>query len=135
MFNKNLKQIPFEWQIEYIPAENLLLLKAQGVMDVPSANAMVKALAETAEKYQCRNHLIDHRDTTFAFKITDYFERPAVNEKLGISRLFKTAMVFSQLTDKTVFMENVFRNRGYNLRQFKDMDEARDWLSGNKARR
>lgn len=118
----------FEWEIEYFPAENFLLLEAQGVMDVPSANAMIKALAKAAEKYQCMKHLIDHRETTFAFRIADYYERPAVNEKLGISRLFRTAMVFSQLTDETVFMENVFRNRGYNLRHFKDMDEARNWL-------
>lgn len=118
----------FEWQIEYLPAENILLLTAQGVMDVPSANAMVKALAEAAEKHQCMKHLIDHRETTFDFQIADYFERPAINDKLGISRLFKTAMVFSQLTDETLFMENVFRNRGYNLRHFKDIDEARDWL-------
>ena len=100
-------------------------------MDVPSANAMVKALAEAAEKYQCMKHLIDHRETTFVFKITDYYERPAVNEKLGISRLFKTAMVFSQSTDETVFMENVFRNRGYNMRHFTDMDEAKSWLKQN----
>jgi hypothetical protein len=118
----------FEWQIEYQPVENLLLLKSKGVMDVPSANAMVKDLAEAAEKYQCMNHLIDHRETIFEFKITDYFERPAVNEKLGITRLFRTAMVFSKLTEETKFMENVFRNRGYNLNHFNDIERARNWL-------
>ena len=118
----------FEWKIEYLAAEKILLLKSKGVMDVPSANAMVKALVEAAEKHQCQHHLIDHRKTTFAFMFTDYYERPAVNSKLGISRLFKTAMVFSQITHETVFMENVFRNRGYNMRHFEDIDEARRWL-------
>jgi len=121
----------FEWKIEYLPVEKILFLKSKGIMDVPSANVMVKDLAETAEKHQCWHHLIDHRETTFAFKFTDYYERPTVNAKLGISRLFRTAMVFSQLTDETVFMENVFRNRGYNMRHFTDIDEAKNWLMQN----
>ena len=97
-------------------------------MDVSSANVMVKALAEAAEKYECLHHLIDHRETTFAFEMMDFYERPTVNAKLGISRLFRTAMVFSQLTAETAFMENVFRNRNYNLRHFDNMDEAIRWL-------
>jgi len=98
------------------------------MMDVPSANAMVRALAEAAEKYQCSNHLVDHRETIFAFDFLEFYERPTVNEKLGVTRQFRTAMVFSQLTDATTFMENVFRNRGFNMRHFIDIDEAKNWL-------
>ena len=122
----------FEWKIEYLPAEKILLLKSSGVMDVPAANGMVKALAEAAEQYQCQHHLVDHRETTFAFSFTDYYERPAVNAKLGISRQFRTAMVFSRISDETVFMENVFRNRGYNFSHFDNMDEAMNWLNKQK---
>jgi hypothetical protein len=118
----------FEWQIEYQPVENHLLLKSKGTMDVQSANVMVKELAEAAEKHQCVKHLIDHRETTFAFSFVDYYERPAVNARLGISRLFITAMVFSKITEDTKFMETVFRNRGFSMYHFIDMDQAREWL-------
>lgn len=118
----------FEWKIEYFTEEDILFLKSKGEMDVPSANAMVKDLAEAARHYQCNRHLIDHRATIFTFSLPEYFERPVINEELGISRLFKTAMIFSQLNEDTVFMENVFRNRGYNMRHFADMDEAKRWL-------
>jgi len=128
IYSLRYKLVMFEWTIEYRPAENYLLLKSKGVMDVSSANAMVKALAESAEKHQCLYHLIDHRETTFAFEMMDYYERPTVNAKLGISRLFRTAMVFSRLTAETAFMENVFRNRNYNLRHFDNIDEALSWL-------
>jgi hypothetical protein len=37
-------------------------------------------------------------------------------------------MVFSRLNEDTVFLENVFRNRGFDLRHFADMEEARRWL-------
>lgn len=118
----------FEWKIEYLNDEEIIFLKSNGKMDVPSANAMVKDLADAAQRYQCKRHLIDHRDTVMTFSLPEYFERPVINEGLGISRLFRTAMVFSQLSEDTVFMENVFRNRGYNMRHFADMDEAKRWL-------
>ncbi len=131
MFNKYAswyKLVMFEWKIEYLPAEKYLLLRSKGVMDVAGANTMVKALAEAAESHQCMRHLVDHRETTFAFDMMDYYQRPSVNAKLGISRLFRTAMVFSQLTAETAFMENVFQNRNYNLRHFNNIDEAIRWL-------
>ncbi|HSM70711.1 MAG TPA: hypothetical protein VK851_04145 [Anaerolineales bacterium] len=118
----------FSWTIQYLSEEGILLVKSKGEMDVPSANRMVKDIAEAAVEYQCFSHLIDHRETIFAFNLSDFYDRPFVNEKLGISRRFQTAMVFSQLTEGTRFMETVFRNRGYDLRHFTDIDEAKAWL-------
>jgi len=118
----------FEWILEYLPEENILLLKSKGIMDVPSANSMVKAVADGAVEHQCFKHLIDHRETRFDFRLTDYYKRPAINEQLGISRKFKIAMVFAQITKDTKFMETVFNNRGYNLRHFTNIEEARQWL-------
>jgi hypothetical protein len=122
------KEGVFEWKIEYLSGEEILFLKSKGQMDVPSANAMVKDLADAARQHQCNRHLIDHRETTITFSLPEYFERPIINEELGISRLFKTAMIFSQLNEDTVFMENVFRNRGFNLCHFTDVEEAKRWL-------
>jgi hypothetical protein len=97
-------------------------------MDVSSTNAMVRELAEAATEYHCFFHLIDHRESVFAFKLSDFYERPLVNEKLGVSRKFRTAMIFSKLTEDTKFMETIFRNRGYNMHHFADFDAGKDWL-------
>jgi len=118
----------FEWKIDYLSEENILCIKSKGQMDVPSANAMVKDIADAAVEHQCFIHLIDHRETSFAFSLLDFYDRPSINEKLGVLRKFRTAMVFSQLTEDTKFMETVFRNRGFNLHHFADIDEARAWL-------
>lgn len=118
----------FEWKIEHRAEENILWVKSKGQMDVPSANDMVKAVADAAVEYQCFNHIIDHRETTFLFSLSDYYDRPTINEKLGVSRKFKTAMVFPKLTEDTKFMETVFRNRGYNLRHFTDIEKAKEWV-------
>ena len=118
----------FEWKIEHLVEENILSVKTKGQMDVPSANAMVKAIADAAIEHQCYVHLIDHREMDFTFSLTDYYDRPSINEKLGVSRKFKTAMVFAKLTADTKFMETVFRNRGYNLLHFTDIEKAKEWL-------
>lgn len=118
----------FEWNIEHLPGEDILYLKSKGVMRVPDANAMVKAMADAAVQYQCLTHLVDHRETTFDFRFMDYYERPSINEKLGVTRGFRTAMVFRELTKDTMFMETVFQNRGYQLRHFTDIEQAKEWL-------
>lgn len=61
-------------------------------------------------------------------QVVDYYERPYVNAQIGISLKWKIAMVFSKLTEDTQFMETVFRNRGYNFRQFDDIEKAREWI-------
>jgi hypothetical protein len=118
----------FEWKIEYLAEENILLVTTKGQMDVSSANAMVKDVAEKVLEFQCFAHIVDHRQTTFLFQLSDYYDRPTINEKLGVSRQFKTAMVFSRLTEDTKFMQTVFTNRGYTVRHFTDMEEAKAWL-------
>jgi hypothetical protein len=119
----------FEWTIKYLADKNILFVQSKGQMDVASANAMVKAIADAAVEYQCFYHLIDHRDTTFLFSLSDYYDRPAINEKLGVTRKFRTAMVFAELTKDTKFMETVFINRGYTLHHFTDIDKAKTWLN------
>ncbi|HEY2981969.1 MAG TPA: hypothetical protein VGJ22_12360 [Anaerolineales bacterium] len=117
-----------EMKIEHWPEKNILYLRTRGVMDKAAANALVKDLVQAAADTQCIRHLIDHRAVTFAFSLIDYYERPAINEAIGISLEWKTAMVFAESTSDTRFMETVFRNRGYNFREFTDIDQALEWL-------
>ena len=119
-----------DWTIDYLLDENLLYIRTQGVMTRASANAMVKEIVEAAGCHHCDRQIVDHRKTTFAFSIMEYYERPAVNREIGISHTWKIAMVFRELNEDTRFMETVFRNRGYNFRQFDDLEEARTWVLG-----
>jgi hypothetical protein len=119
-----------EWTIEHQPDKGILYLKSGGVMDMESANIMVADLVQAAALHGCTRHLVDHRATTFAFSLLDYYQRPAINEKIGVSVKWKTAMVFAECTPETHFMETVFQNRGYNFREFSDFDKAIEWLVG-----
>ena len=122
-----------EWIIEYFPEEELLYIKTKGVMTTDAANAMVAEIVEKMNSHHCVRHIVAHRETTFAFQFIEYYERPETNRRIGLSTSWKIAMVFRNLTKDTLFMETVFRNRGYDFCQFDDLDKAREWILGNKA--
>lgn len=96
-----------------------------------SANRYVQEVFEMAARLRCDRQLIDHRETSFALSVAEYYERPEINRELGLSLKWKIAMVFRELSPDTQFMENVFRNRGYNFRQFDKIEEAREWVLSN----
>ena len=117
-----------EWNIEYFLEDHLIYVKTKGVLTAESANLMVTDVVKAATFHCCDNQIIDHRDTVFALRLFEYYERPEVNSKIGISLNWKIAMVFKELNSDTFFMETVFRNRGYNFCQFDDVEKARNWI-------
>ncbi|HCB01795.1 MAG TPA: hypothetical protein DEP19_05380 [Anaerolineae bacterium] len=119
-----------EWKIEYLADEKLLYIKTKGVLTKEEANSMLRDVVQAMGKYACQKQLVDHRDTVFELTILEYYERPDINKEIGMPYTWKIAMVFKELTENTRFMETVFRNRGYNFRQFDDIDEARAWVLG-----
>lgn len=121
---------PMEWKIKYLLDEHILYVKTKGRVTADAANSMVKDIVEAAACHLCDRQIVDHRNSVFAFGLFEYYERPDINMKIGISRRWKIAMVFSELSKNTYFMETVFRNRGYNFRQFDDIEKARNWLLG-----
>ncbi|MBK8783202.1 MAG: hypothetical protein IPO22_15670 [Anaerolineales bacterium] len=117
-----------EWNIKYSLDEHLIYVKTKGILTVESANLMVEDIVKAAACHQCDNQIVDHRETTFALQLFEYYERPEVNSKIGISPRWNIAMIFKELTSNTLFMETVFRNRGYNFCQFDDIGKARKWV-------
>ena len=120
---------PMEWKVEYLAAENILYVKTKGILTSESANEMVKEIVSAVSRFQCKRQIIDHRGTTFALTVSEYYQRPRINQEIGISRTWKIAMVFKELNQDTHFMETVFMNRGFTFRVFQDIDEAKAWIS------
>jgi hypothetical protein len=117
-----------EWTIEYIVDEDVLYVKTRGVLTRESANVMVEDIVRAAGLHKCSKQIVDHRETTFALKLLEYYERPIINEQIGISYSWKIAMVFKELNKDTYFMETVFRNRGFQFQQFVNIEDAKAWL-------
>ena len=117
-----------DWNIEYLANEDLLYIKTCGVMTTEYANAMLAEIVEAAKRHCCARQLVDHRETKFGFSMIEYYERPRVNQKIGMEYTWRVAMVFQALTEETLFFETVFQNRGYTLRQYADINEAKKWV-------
>lgn len=121
-----------EWTIEYWEELNTLYIKTRGVLTASEANEMVKDVVAAMSHYQCLRQIVDHRETKFALAIAEYYHRPNINEQIGISQKWKIGMVFKTLDKNTQFMETVFKNRGYNFKQFSNLEEAKVWISEGK---
>ena len=94
-----------------------------------NSNAMVKDVVTAMAQYQCLRHIVDHRETEFTLTIADYYQRPNTNEQIGLSHKSKIGMVFKELNENTQFMETVFKNRGFNFRQFCNLEDAKNWMA------
>ncbi len=108
---------------------NALYIKTRGVLTAESANEMIREIVSMMAQYRCNNQIVDHRDTVLNLSVSEYYRRPNINEEIGISRSWKVAMIFKELNQDTHFMETVFRNRGYNMREFADLKEAEAWIA------
>jgi hypothetical protein len=117
-----------EWKIDYLADEETLYIKTRGMLTTETANEMIKDIVSAMAQYGCTRQIVDHRNTIFTLSVSEYYQRPHINEEIGISRTWKIAMIFRELNQDTHFMETVFRNRGYNFHQFSDLEAAKTWL-------
>lgn len=119
-----------EWTIEYIVSEALLYVKTKGKLTKESANAMATEIVDAMEKHACQKQIVDHTDTEIKLTVVQFYERPEINEQIGMSHKWRIGVVFKELDENTYFMETVFRNRGFNLRQFDSLEKAKQWILG-----
>lgn len=118
-----------EWTFSYWEELKILYVKTRGILTRENANTMVKELVAAMTRHQCYKQIIDHSSTDITLSVVDYYDRPNINEQLGISRSWKIAMVFKPHNENIQFMETVFRNRGYEFRGFISLEEAKDWIT------
>ena len=119
------------WEIETWQNEKLIYLKASGSMSLDSIKQMCSETIAEANKQGLTKYLVDFRDMVPDIEIINIYSLPEILEELGDNRLSKTAMVFSQDSkekEKFSFFQTVSFNRGFNVRLFTKIDEARKWL-------
>jgi hypothetical protein len=118
-----------EWTIVYWNELKILYIKTRGILTAENANVMVKDIVDEMSRHECEFQIVDHSNTEMNLSVLEYYERPNVNERIGISRSWKIAMVFNPHNENIQFMETVFRNRGYEFRGFLSLEEAKAWIS------
>lgn len=121
-------------EIRYLEADDIVQLRTDGVYELDGEIDTLKLLAARLKEHNCHKLLIDHRQTRVVTKILDSYDRPQLYEKLWGDRTsvrsIRSAIVFSEITEDYRFLENVVRNRGWDMSIFDDYDAAREWLLG-----
>ena len=118
------------WNIFRIPENNIIHIETEGEMTVKTLNEMVREAMETGERYNSRLFLVGHRRVHIAMSILDTFSRPSELDTLNFPRDSRVAQLYAEKDHETFqFLETVSLNRGYQIRIFKDVHSAKEWLS------
>ena len=118
-----------DWQIEFQPDQNIVLVRTSGAIDKTSFGAMLTALFAVAERYQATRILADHRNSNLKLNPLEIYYAPRVIADSGGRSDHILALVFTKMTEDIQFLENVCRNAGLSLAVFMDSDAGFQWLS------
>ena len=127
-----MTQSSLTWTLAYEEASKVLVVRAQGVLDLPSAERMRAEAHERFRELGCTRVLLDYLGLDAeALGTLDVYRLPRVYEALGISREMRMAVVASGVGRPNLdFYETVCQNNGYSVRVFNKEAEARAWLAG-----
>lgn len=117
------------WTISYNESNNIIYVVTEGEFEKSSLNLLMKDIIKTASPIGSDLVIIDHRKAIISISVIETFERPYHFEKSGIPRNAKIAMIYSKETSSEFsFLETVFVNRGFQLKVFKNIEQAESWL-------
>jgi len=68
------------------------------------------------------------RSATINISVAGLFYSPKAMDESGVSRTIKRALLVPAAFEESEFLETVTRNRGHNLKVFRDIEEAKRWL-------
>jgi len=117
------------FHVAYDPQCDCLIGEFIGSIDHEKLEEYALEVAEAAKEHGCRRILNDLRKAEVRFSTTEIIEIPGFLETTGIDRSWKRAVVVSQSLEDYRFYETTALNRGYTVKIFTDLTEARDWLT------
>lgn len=91
---------------------------------------MIKVVGEEIQKLGYRKMLVDFMEGSISMSTTELFQRPGYFEDAGISTDTRIAFAFHPEKTKmdTSFAEDIFVNRGWEVKFCFDLEEALAWL-------
>jgi len=122
------------YSVTYDSKNHMILITLKGLIDREAINKSRIEAARLAKQHNCFSVLADLREATSTISLMEIYDLPqTTSEVLSASGIqahqFKRAIVVALDLDNASFFETVSRNRGHNVRLFRDMEEAKKWLS------
>jgi len=124
------------YNLKVIPISEFLRSDVTGVVDLKASRELLKGLVEICEKENLDRILIDGREASSSASTVDVWTLANDLGTLGLSREYRVAVLNRPKDDfdRMAFLELCATNRGYQLRAFRDFEEAFTWLTaGDEA--
>ena len=113
---------------EYDPENRVLVVSVSGEMDNSTFPEAAKTLWDELDKHKCDRALIDHLDFTISDSVIEIYDRPKELIDVSGGRRLKMAGLVKEMDTNYRFIENIYVNRGFNVRIFTDREDAMRWL-------
>jgi hypothetical protein len=118
--------MPFD--VRYDPEHDCIISRYSGDLDMKSFREYAAEMAKTASKHDCKCLINDMREAEIKWSTVDLYNLPNLLDSEGITRSWKRAILFTEISENARFFETAARNKGYRVKIFTDRDEAMGWL-------
>ena len=115
-------------ELHYDDMSDCLILRFEGTVTMERIRKVAPQVARVCAETGCYRLLNDMRATTINISVTELFTNPKAMDESGISRTIKRALVVPSAFDMHKFLETITRKSGHNLKVFKDIETAKQWL-------
>ncbi|WP_173051032.1 hypothetical protein [Nitrospira sp. KM1] len=121
--------------IRIIPVKEFLRTDISGVIDLRASRELLGDLMTVCLHKKMDRILIDSREASSNASTTDVWTLANDLGRLGVSREYRVAILNLPKDDfdRGAFLELCASNRGYQLRAFRDFEEAFKWLTSDET--
>lgn len=118
------------YDIEIDSNNKIIKVNVTGLLNQDVRKEILLALAIQLEVINFSRVIIDVTESTFnpAEPILGALELTNFMRSIGIKSHVKIAFIYSEAENHRKYFENVAQLDGFNLKYFKNLDEASEWL-------
>ncbi len=115
-------------QLVYSRDKDLIELTVEGTFTMERLKRIAPEVAKLSEESGCQRILNDMSTATIDISLGEVYASPQEMDNSGIRRTTRRALVVPSDFYQAGFLETVTRNRGHNLKVFRDRESALEWL-------
>jgi hypothetical protein len=100
----------------------------KGKFDQDTANTFLREVLKIASEHGCKRFFSDMREAELALSTVEWFGLLELLDTIGFDRSWKRAIVVARDLETYRFFEVAALNRGYRIKIFTDLNDAKNWL-------
>ena len=115
------------YTIGYDKESDCIMVAVDGQLDLAVLESLASDVMKAIDKHGCRRIFNDLSHARLK-GVVDTYHMPKAARESGIDYKCKRALVVKEIPSDFDFLETVFVNRGYRVKMFTSVDDARRWL-------